>query len=237
MSRAFLKSVGEEQLNAFWNFRQKKLNELRQTSKLLRFGNKQIALPKFTLALIRTRHLSPYHARFQVPLNFTKYDIRDYLFHAYDIRCSNIRSFIKYSPVRDVHQAPHQFFRDADRKYMTVEMDKPFVWPEAPEDWSPWGKEEDEEEVAPKQAESGKDAMLSKGAKGKEKKIIYRALLGTQNKGMMRWKDSIPLKNKRDRFEGLREHAEMVIQGGREKWEKERTGTFGKWDKEFKVKV
>lgn len=30
---------------------------------------------------------------------------------------------------------------------MTVEMDKPFVWPADPESWEPWGKEEKAEQV------------------------------------------------------------------------------------------
>jgi large subunit ribosomal protein L23 len=77
-----------------------------------------------------------------VPLNFSKYDLRDYLYHAYDIKTFSIRSRIKLMPVRDAEDIPNHLFRETIEKYMTVEMEKPFVWPEKPEDWSPWGTEE-----------------------------------------------------------------------------------------------
>lgn len=98
--------------------------------------------PKFTIALVRTPKLSPYHARFQVPLNFSKYDLRDYLYHAYDVKCHNIRSFVKQQPIRMAAKTGRHQFRPESLKYMTVEMERPFVWPEDPESWEPWDKEE-----------------------------------------------------------------------------------------------
>lgn len=103
--------------------------------------------PKFTVALIRTPKLSPYHARFLVPLDFSKYDLRDYLFHAYNVKCFNIRSYVKQMPVRDTREQPRHWFRAESKKYMTVEMEQPFVWPEVP-DLEPWGQKEKQEEVA-----------------------------------------------------------------------------------------
>ncbi|KAJ4367342.1 mitochondrial 54S ribosomal protein YmL41 [Neocucurbitaria cava] len=111
------------------------------TKKLIAFGSKKIYLPKFTVALIRTPGISPYHARFLVPLDFSKYDLRDYLYHAYNVKCFNIRSFVKQMPVRDTSQQPRHWFRPESKKYMTVEMEQPFVWPEVP-DLEPWGQKE-----------------------------------------------------------------------------------------------
>jgi large subunit ribosomal protein L23 len=101
--------------------------------------------PKFTVALVRSTNLSPYHARFLVPLDFSKYDLRDYLYHAYSVKCFNIRSYVKQMPVRDTREQPRHWFRGDSKKYMTVEMEQPFVWPEIP-DLEAWGKKEREKE-------------------------------------------------------------------------------------------
>lgn len=50
-------------------------------------------------------------------------------------------------PVRETQEQPGHHFRPEAQKYMTVEMEKPFVWPEDPESWEPWGKEEKEREI------------------------------------------------------------------------------------------
>lgn len=38
---------------------------------------------------------------------------------------------------------------------MTVEMEKPFVWPENPESWEPWGRKEKKDSVASSLAHQG----------------------------------------------------------------------------------
>ncbi|KAF2131620.1 mitochondrial ribosomal protein subunit L23 [Dothidotthia symphoricarpi CBS 119687] len=116
------------------------------TKKLIAFGSNKIYLPKFTVALLRTPTLSPYHARFQVPLDFSKYDLRDYLYHAYNVKCFNVRSYVKQMPVRDTREQPRHWFRPESKKYMTVEMELPFVWPETP-NLEPWGKNAKQQEV------------------------------------------------------------------------------------------
>jgi large subunit ribosomal protein L23 len=119
------------------------------TDKLVKLGTKQVFLPKFTIALMRPPpNLSPYHARFLVPLDIGKLDLRDYLFHAYNIRAVNIRSYVEQQKVcvsDDAQGRYRRWHRPRAKKYMTVEMDRPFVWPEEPTDWEPWGKKELEE--------------------------------------------------------------------------------------------
>jgi len=97
--------------------------------------------PKFTIALLRPPpNLSPYHARFLVPLDLGKLDLRDYLFHAYNIQATNIRSYVEQQKVRVQYQTGgRRWRRPRAKKYMTVEMDKPFVWPAEPENWEAWG--------------------------------------------------------------------------------------------------
>jgi large subunit ribosomal protein L23 len=120
---------------------------------------------------VRTHKLSPYHARFLVPLDFSKYDLRDYLYHAYNVRCFNIRSYVKQMPVRDTREQPRHWFREDSKKYMTVEMEQPFVWPELP-DLRPWGKEERKKEI--------QDVMSMNSAKDhKEQRIAARSLRQT----------------------------------------------------------
>lgn len=103
--------------------------------------------PRFIVALVRTPRLSPYHARFVVPLHFSKYDIRDYLYHAYNVKVYNVRAHVKQMPVRDMREQPRRWFRPESIKYMTVEMEQPFVWPEVP-DLEPWGDEQRKAELA-----------------------------------------------------------------------------------------
>ncbi|KAF2196848.1 hypothetical protein GQ43DRAFT_444755 [Delitschia confertaspora ATCC 74209] len=112
--------------------------------KLIKFGTKQVFLPKFTLTLLRpppNSQLSPYHARFLVPLDLGKLDLRDYLYHAYGIKTTNIRSFVEQQKVKvdNEEDGTRRYRRPRAKKYMTVEMDRPFVWPEYPENWEPWG--------------------------------------------------------------------------------------------------
>lgn len=89
--------------------------------------------------MVRSPGLSPYHARFLVPIDFSKYDLRDYLYHAYSVKCFNIRSYVKQMPIRDTTAQPRHWFRPDSKKYMTVEMEQPFVWPDLPADRKAWG--------------------------------------------------------------------------------------------------
>lgn len=57
-------------------------------------------------------------------------------------------------PVRDTREQPRHWFRPESKKYMTVEMEQPFVWPEIP-DLQPWGKEERRKEENDAVAASG----------------------------------------------------------------------------------
>jgi ribosomal protein L23 len=90
--------------------------------------------PSFTLTLIRSPFLPPTYAKFLVPLNLNKLDIRDYLFHSYNVRVLRVRSFIEQQKVQTNNKG--QKFRPKAVKKMCVEMDKPFVWPEEPEDFT-----------------------------------------------------------------------------------------------------
>ncbi|KAM3067257.1 mitochondrial 54S ribosomal protein YmL41 [Clarireedia jacksonii] len=112
-----------------------------------KLGRKQIFLPNFTLTLLRTPNLPPTFASFIVPLNLNKLDLRDYLYNAYGIEVRGVRSYIQQQKLTQgkpnaLRQKPRQWFRPRSIKRMTVEMAKPFVWPEEPKDLSPWDQDQ-----------------------------------------------------------------------------------------------
>jgi large subunit ribosomal protein L23 len=67
-----------------------------------------------------------------VPLAFNKLDIRDYLLHAYGVRSVSVRSHVAQRPPR-ISSFTGRIGRPPPIKYMTVELERPFVWPAAPD--------------------------------------------------------------------------------------------------------
>jgi large subunit ribosomal protein L23 len=101
--------------------------------------------PNFTLTLLRTPNLPPTFASFYVPLNLHKLDLRDYLWNCYGVSVKSVRSYImlqKLTHGKPWHltTSPRQWHRPRSKKKMTVEMDKPFVWPAEPVDLEMWDK-------------------------------------------------------------------------------------------------
>ncbi|KAI9751217.1 MAG: hypothetical protein M4579_006149 [Chaenotheca gracillima] len=129
----------------------------------LKFGTKQMFLPNFTLTFLRTPFLPANYASFIVPLSLNKLDIKDYLYHAYDVRVISVRSYVQQQRVvqdnpRFKLRAPRRWFRPRSIKKMTVEMDSPFVWPPEPEDFTPWDQERYRRVEEEQKAE--RDAMM-----------------------------------------------------------------------------
>jgi large subunit ribosomal protein L23 len=96
--------------------------------------------PNFTLTLLRTPKLPPTFASFIVPLNTNKLDLRDYLYHCYGVRVLGVRSFVQQQKLRQdkpgaIRPSPRQWYRPRSIKKMLVELERPFAWPEEPEDF------------------------------------------------------------------------------------------------------
>jgi large subunit ribosomal protein L23 len=96
------------------------------------------------LTLLRTPDLPPTFASFYAPLHLNKLDLRDYLWNCYGISVLSVRSFVQQQRIRegkpgDKIHSPRRWFRPRSLKKMTVEMDKPFVWPEVV-DLEKWDK-------------------------------------------------------------------------------------------------
>ncbi|KAK9422688.1 hypothetical protein SUNI508_00551 [Seiridium unicorne] len=103
-------------------------------AKTWRTGTKQVFLPDHIVTLCRPhRPQPPNFATFHVPLTFNKLDIRDYLLHAYKVNTLSVRSHLAQRPPR---LSPHtgRIGRPPPIKYMTVELEKPFVFPAEPDE-------------------------------------------------------------------------------------------------------
>ncbi|KAK6499791.1 hypothetical protein TWF481_010149 [Arthrobotrys musiformis] len=96
---------------------------------------KQIYLPNFVIALVRTPRLPPTFAQFAVPLSLNKLDLKNYLKNAYGIKVLGVRSSIRQQPVEIEQQGgARRYVRKQAEKRMIIEMEEPFVWPEEPKD-------------------------------------------------------------------------------------------------------
>lgn len=93
------------------------------------------------VVLMRTPHLGPRYAAFGVPLRWGKLDLRAYLKDVYNVDSLHIRSVVVQSKVtrKDSNSARSQgaLYRPPSTKKMTVQLAKPFVYPEELEDLSP----------------------------------------------------------------------------------------------------
>ncbi|EHY52866.1 hypothetical protein ABEF92_000763 [Exophiala dermatitidis] len=105
---------------------------------------KQIYFPdvKDAVVLMRTPHLGPRYAAFDVPLHFSKLDMKAYLKNVYNVDVLHIRSVVIQGKVQRKDAAsPYtrgELFRPPSQKKMTVQLAKPFVYPEEIKDLSPW---------------------------------------------------------------------------------------------------
>lgn len=98
-------------------------------------GKKKVYLPNIVITLRRNTKLEPYHAVFEVPLNISKLDLRDYLWHLYGVKTLSIRSSVlpgvlkrKYK-IRDQPRRRGPMIRTKARKKMIVQLAKPFRYP------------------------------------------------------------------------------------------------------------
>ncbi|KAH7028342.1 hypothetical protein B0J12DRAFT_584289 [Macrophomina phaseolina] len=150
--------------------------------------------PDFTLTLLRTPFLPPTFAKFLVPLHLNKLDMRDYLWHAYGIKCTNVRSFVQQQKIRQddptrKRAMPRRWYRGPAIKKMTVEMERPFVWPEEPEDWSPYGR--DLYRSAEKHAEDEQRRMMPDAVyEGPQDKETLREQAERLRRGEEKWRPS-----------------------------------------------
>lgn len=91
--------------------------------------------------MVRKERLPPNEATFKVPLRFTKFDLRDYLWNLYNVEVTKVRSYVKSQPLTQRDSFSRSWYRPKPLKVMIVELAKPFQWPEVPEDKQPWSNQ------------------------------------------------------------------------------------------------
>ncbi|KAI0424594.1 hypothetical protein F5Y09DRAFT_323950 [Xylaria sp. FL1042] len=106
--------------------------------KAFRTGTKQVFLPAHVVTFLSPRPNQPAtFATFKVPRTFNKFDIRDYLLHAYKTPVVGVRSQLVAQP-RFKSKTHGRLTRKPPIKLMTVELAQPFVWPRLPPTLEPW---------------------------------------------------------------------------------------------------
>ncbi|KAH7319914.1 hypothetical protein B0I35DRAFT_430138 [Stachybotrys elegans] len=174
-----------------------------------RLGQKQIHLPNHVITFINKPKLPPTEAYFKVPLTFTKFDIRDYLWNLYGVEVKKVRVQVLSQPLRRRTPISQSHYRPKPLKYMTVELCEPFQWPEAPSDLSPWQNEmwqmREEKRLEQSQAQVDKARsvipMRSKQPLSEERKKLSE-LAQQLLRGEATWSNDKPLDPKFDKLVG-----------------------------------
>lgn len=98
----------------------------------------QVYFPNFSVVLRRQAIYGPYYAQFEVPLWFSKLDLKSYLKQVYNVDVVHIRSYTTPALVaRRTPGNPYTYgsmYRKKSKKRMTVQLVEPFEWPVRPED-------------------------------------------------------------------------------------------------------
>ncbi|KOS22851.1 54S ribosomal protein L23 [Escovopsis weberi] len=172
-----------------------------------KLGQKQVFLPNHVITFLRKEHLPPNEACFQVPLRFTKFDLRDYLWNLYGVEVTKVRSYVKQQPLMQRNDHSRSWYRPQPLKVMTVELAQPFQWPEVPEDLAPWSKElwdmrkesQEEQNEQQVQMQKGQIPLISRLAQSKQRKELA-SLAGQMLRGEVEWTNNVVLDPKWDKI-------------------------------------
>lgn len=138
-----------------------------------KLGEKRIFLPKARICLLRpnAKH-TPYQAKFLVPRNFNKMDLRDYLWHVYGLRALNVTVQLLHARFT---RGPddHARYRGPQYKKMTIDMEEPFFWPEVPDSIVKQAEDQQENQIK---------ALSSRNSYGSDKQKSSDAFDGLYKK-------------------------------------------------------
>ena len=178
---------------------QKKLQETSTANKT------NLGRPTHIITMLHKEHLPANEACFQVPLTFTKFDLRDYLWNLYNVEVKTVRSYVKGRPLAERPNRAGSTYRPQALKIMTVELAQPFQWPALPENREPWNHElfEMREKSAEQRREDQYNAankiipMASRQPKSKERKELAN-LAKDLLTGKKKWSNQVQLASKWD---------------------------------------
>lgn len=138
-----------------------------------RVGQKKVYLPKARVCLLRpnAKH-TPYQAKFLVPRNFNKMDLRDYLWHVYGLRALNVTVQLLHAKFQ---RGPLDYarYRGPQFKKMTIDMEEPFVWPPLPQETVEHYKKQQDDQI---------EAIQHKNLQGSDKNKSVDAFDGLYEK-------------------------------------------------------
>jgi large subunit ribosomal protein L23 len=155
--------------------------------------------PNFHVTLHRTPNQPANFASFTVPLWFSKLDLRDYLFHAYNVRINGVRSYVKLQRVTqgkpfmvdgNAYARPQykRWHRPPSIKKMTVELERPFVWPEVPLDMSDFNQKQVQNYNEETKAIQEKQGSLGDTMINEERRLSMREQAKALLEGKAKWK-------------------------------------------------
>lgn len=140
-----------------------------------------------------------------MPLRFTKFDLRDYLWNLYNVEVRKVRAYVKQQPISRRPFMLQSYYRPQSIKIMNVELAKPFQWPEVPTNREPWShdlwkmreerKDENKEESYNKNR--FKMALISQKPLSEERQQLA-SLAKQMLSGEMKWKNDLVLDPKWD---------------------------------------
>ncbi|KAG6034828.1 hypothetical protein E4U19_005416 [Claviceps sp. Clav32 group G5] len=170
-----------------------------------RLGEKQVFLPNHVITFLRKDYLPPNEACFQVPLTFTKFDLRDYLWNVYNVEVTKVRSYVKELPLTQRHPNTRSSYRPLPLKVMTVELVQPFQWPEKPKDLEPWynelwtKREKMSNKIKAEQTlkQESKIPLMSRKPYSKERKLLADLAKKIQS-GEVKWSNDLELDSRWD---------------------------------------
>ncbi|KPM44390.1 hypothetical protein AK830_g2215 [Neonectria ditissima] len=172
-----------------------------------KLGQKQVFLPNHIITFLRKEHLPPNEACFKVPLRFTKFDLRDYLWNLYNVEVTKVRSYVKQQPLTQRNSHSRSWYRPQPLKIMNVELAKPFQWPEVPDNKEPWSNQlwkmredlmdgRNEEHI---QRQRMQIPLKSKEPASKEREQLAD-LAKKMLSGEVKWSNDVPLDPKWDKL-------------------------------------
>ncbi|KJZ77957.1 hypothetical protein HIM_02594 [Hirsutella minnesotensis 3608] len=188
-----------------------------------KFGTKQVFLPNHVITFLRKEHLPPNEASFQVPLRFTKFDLRDYLWNLYGVEAKKVRVYVKEQPLMRRAKDQQSFYRPRSLKIMTVELAKPFQWPEVPENTEPWSRDlwQQREKAAYEAEEDGYNKnrgtipLVSEKPLSQERKELA-SLARQMLSGEVKWTNGVTLDPKWDKLLPKDKKSEVETKKGQE---------------------
>ncbi|KAB5536052.1 hypothetical protein GE09DRAFT_1141280 [Coniochaeta sp. 2T2.1] len=172
-----------------------------------RIGGKQVYLPNHVIAFVRpVENTPPNLATFVVPLTFNKFDLRDYLWNVYNVRCTSVRSFVNQQPIQRKGPVAKRGrpYRPQPQKMMMAELEKPFYWPERPRgedlpqeyDYQRW-KEQEDYQKAQRGADSirgaGEIELLTEKVKEVPGRELLREAARELMEGKKEWSNEVKL--------------------------------------------